>query len=140
MLLCLLLCCSPPTALAMLETFVKLKPGDIVVQNGANSSVGQVGGRLGIVVQNGAYSWVDQVGGRLGIVVQNGANSSVGQVGGRLGIVVQNGAYSWVDQVGGKTGHVYIKTLYGRLGGNTDGKAFAFGPIGDEALYSYMGI
>ena len=34
---------SPPTALCLLERFVDLQEGDVVVQNGANSSVGQVG-------------------------------------------------------------------------------------------------
>ena len=34
--------CSPPTAMRMLEEFVELKAGDVVVQNGANSAVGQV--------------------------------------------------------------------------------------------------
>ncbi len=34
--------CSPPTALRMLEEFVDLKEGDVIVQNGANSAVGQV--------------------------------------------------------------------------------------------------
>lgn len=33
---------QPPSALGMLEGFVKLQPGDTVVQNGANSAVGQV--------------------------------------------------------------------------------------------------
>jgi len=33
---------SPTTALAMLERFVDLSPGDVVVQNGATSAVGQV--------------------------------------------------------------------------------------------------
>jgi trans-2-enoyl-CoA reductase len=32
---------NPCTALRLLEDFVSLKPGDVVVQNGANSSVGQ---------------------------------------------------------------------------------------------------
>lgn len=38
----LLGCCSPPTALCMLEAIVQLQPGDTVVQNGATSAVGQV--------------------------------------------------------------------------------------------------
>lgn len=33
---------NPPTALLMLEDVVKLQPGDVVVQNGATSGVGQV--------------------------------------------------------------------------------------------------
>jgi hypothetical protein len=33
---------SPPTALCMLEQFVELQPGDVVIQNGATSAVGQV--------------------------------------------------------------------------------------------------
>lgn len=33
---------SPPTALLMLEAIVPLQPGDVVVQNGATSAVGQV--------------------------------------------------------------------------------------------------
>lgn len=33
---------NPPTAYRMLKDFVKLKPGDLVVQNGANSNVGRV--------------------------------------------------------------------------------------------------
>lgn len=33
---------NPPTALRMLEEFVDLKAGDVVVQNGANSAVGQL--------------------------------------------------------------------------------------------------
>jgi hypothetical protein len=37
---CLL--CSPATALLMLESVVDLQPGDVVVQNGATSAVGQV--------------------------------------------------------------------------------------------------
>jgi NADPH:quinone reductase-like Zn-dependent oxidoreductase len=37
---CLL--CSPATALLMLESIVDLQPGDVVVQNGATSAVGQV--------------------------------------------------------------------------------------------------
>lgn len=44
--------CSPPTALAMLENFVQLRPGDTVIQNGATSAVGQVGARLKL--DNGA--------------------------------------------------------------------------------------
>ncbi|VDN17364.1 unnamed protein product [Gongylonema pulchrum] len=32
---------NPPTAYRMLKDFVELKPGDLVVQNGANSSVGR---------------------------------------------------------------------------------------------------
>lgn len=32
---------SPPSALRMLEEFVDLQPGDVVVQNAANSAVGQ---------------------------------------------------------------------------------------------------
>lgn len=36
---------NPPTALLMLEDVVKLQPGDVVVQNGATSGVGQVRGR-----------------------------------------------------------------------------------------------
>lgn len=36
------LCINPPSALAMLENFVDLKPGDVVIQNGANSAVGQM--------------------------------------------------------------------------------------------------
>ncbi|KAF5834788.1 hypothetical protein DUNSADRAFT_8429 [Dunaliella salina] len=35
------LCINPTTALAMLERFVSLSPGDVVVQNGATSAVGQ---------------------------------------------------------------------------------------------------
>ena len=35
-----LLAANPPTALLMLESFVNLKPGDWVIQNAANSSVG----------------------------------------------------------------------------------------------------
>uniref|UniRef100_A0A7S3QL23 Enoyl reductase (ER) domain-containing protein n=1 Tax=Dunaliella tertiolecta TaxID=3047 RepID=A0A7S3QL23_DUNTE len=35
------LCVNPTTALAMLERFVPLSPGDVVVQNGATSAVGQ---------------------------------------------------------------------------------------------------
>ena len=38
----LALASSPPTALRILEEFVDLKEGDVVVQNGANSAVGQV--------------------------------------------------------------------------------------------------
>ena len=34
--------CSPPSALRMLDEFVDLSEGDVVVQNGANSAVGQV--------------------------------------------------------------------------------------------------
>ena len=33
---------SPPSALSMLEKFVNLQRGDVVIQNGANSAVGQV--------------------------------------------------------------------------------------------------
>ena len=33
---------SPPTALRMLEGFFNLKGGNVVVENGANSAVGQV--------------------------------------------------------------------------------------------------
>ena len=33
---------SPPSALAMMENFVDLKPGNVVVQNGANSAVGRL--------------------------------------------------------------------------------------------------
>jgi NADPH-dependent curcumin reductase CurA len=40
---CLYAACSPPTALLMLEAIVQLQPGDVVVQNGATSAVGQVG-------------------------------------------------------------------------------------------------
>ncbi|KIZ02769.1 trans-2-enoyl-CoA reductase [Monoraphidium neglectum] len=36
------LCINPPTAVCMLEHFVELKAGDVVVQNGATSAVGQV--------------------------------------------------------------------------------------------------
>ncbi|KAJ9506583.1 hypothetical protein QJQ45_018520 [Haematococcus lacustris] len=36
------LCINPPTALAMLETFVELKEGDVIVQNGGTSAVGQL--------------------------------------------------------------------------------------------------
>lgn len=32
---------NPPTALRMLEEFVALRPGDVVIQNGANSAVGR---------------------------------------------------------------------------------------------------
>jgi len=32
---------SPPTAVCLLERFVDLQEGDVIVQNGANSSVGQ---------------------------------------------------------------------------------------------------
>jgi len=35
------LCINPPSALGMLENFVNLQPGDVVVQNGATSAVGQ---------------------------------------------------------------------------------------------------
>eukprot|EP00775_Hariotina_reticulata_P004732 gene4732-4982_t len=35
------LCINPPTALCMLEHFVDLQPGDVVIQNGATSAVGQ---------------------------------------------------------------------------------------------------
>ena len=35
--------CSPPTAMRLLSDVVELQPGDVVVQNGANSVVGQVG-------------------------------------------------------------------------------------------------
>jgi trans-2-enoyl-CoA reductase len=35
------LCINPPTALCMLENIVQLEPGDVVVQNGATSAVGQ---------------------------------------------------------------------------------------------------
>ena len=38
---CATLCVNPPTALRMLSDFVELKPGDTVIQNGANSAVGQ---------------------------------------------------------------------------------------------------
>jgi len=34
--------CSPPSAIRLLEDMVHLKEGDVVVQNGANSIVGQV--------------------------------------------------------------------------------------------------
>lgn len=34
--------CSPVTALRLLEDIVELQEGDVVVQNGANSAVGQV--------------------------------------------------------------------------------------------------
>lgn len=34
--------CSPVTAIAMLEGFVKLEKGDVVVQNGGTSAVAQV--------------------------------------------------------------------------------------------------
>ena len=34
--------CSPPSAMRMLEEFVQLTKGDVVLQNGANSAVGQV--------------------------------------------------------------------------------------------------
>ena len=40
------LSCSPPSALRMLEEYVDLQPGDAVIQNGANSAVGQVGRRV----------------------------------------------------------------------------------------------
>ena len=33
---------SPVTALCLLEDFLKLQPGDVVVQNGASGSVGRV--------------------------------------------------------------------------------------------------
>ncbi|KAK9798191.1 hypothetical protein WJX73_001817 [Symbiochloris irregularis] len=36
------LCINPPTAMRMLEEFVDLDPGDVVVQNGANSAVGRM--------------------------------------------------------------------------------------------------
>lgn len=36
------MCINPPTAMRMLEEFVELKAGDVVVQNGANSAVGQL--------------------------------------------------------------------------------------------------
>lgn len=32
---------NPPTAYRMLKDFVDLKPGDTVIQNGANSAVGK---------------------------------------------------------------------------------------------------
>jgi trans-2-enoyl-CoA reductase len=32
---------NPPTAYRMLKDFVKLNPGDTVIQNGANSAVGR---------------------------------------------------------------------------------------------------
>ncbi|KAG2448611.1 hypothetical protein HYH02_006500 [Chlamydomonas schloesseri] len=35
------ICINPPTALAMLENFIALKPGDTVAQNGATSAVGE---------------------------------------------------------------------------------------------------
>ena len=38
----MLVSCSPPTALHLLEDFVDLQEGDVVIQNGANSIVGQV--------------------------------------------------------------------------------------------------
>lgn len=41
-----ILTCSPPSALRMLEEYVDLQPGDAVIQNGANSAVGQVGRRV----------------------------------------------------------------------------------------------
>lgn len=37
----LILQVNPPTAYRMLKDFVNLKAGDLVVQNGANSSVGR---------------------------------------------------------------------------------------------------
>ncbi|KAK9806305.1 hypothetical protein WJX72_009439 [[Myrmecia] bisecta] len=36
------MCINPPTALRMLRDFVDLAAGDVVIQNGANSSVGQL--------------------------------------------------------------------------------------------------
>ena len=36
------LLCSPATAVCLLQDFVDLQPGDVVLQNGANSSVGKV--------------------------------------------------------------------------------------------------
>ena len=35
------LCVNPAAAYRMLEDFVTLKAGDVIVQNGANSAVGQ---------------------------------------------------------------------------------------------------
>ena len=52
---------SPPTALAMLEIFVALQPGDTVAQNGATSAVGEVGGGRG-----GPAGSVGEVGGGRG--------------------------------------------------------------------------
>lgn len=40
--------CSPPTALRLLEEFVRLEKGDTIVQNGANSNVGKVSGGEGV--------------------------------------------------------------------------------------------
>ena len=34
--------CSPPTAIRMLEEFVNLQRGDVVIQNGSNSAVGRL--------------------------------------------------------------------------------------------------
>lgn len=36
-----MLCVNPPTALALLQRFVQLRPGDAIIQNGATSVVGQ---------------------------------------------------------------------------------------------------
>ncbi|GAX77341.1 hypothetical protein CEUSTIGMA_g4787.t1 [Chlamydomonas eustigma] len=36
------LCINPPSALAMLEDFVQLCPGDVIIQNGATSAVGKI--------------------------------------------------------------------------------------------------
>lgn len=48
-------CCSPPTALCMLESVVELAPGDVVVQNGATSSVGQVGDSQAATIATPSY-------------------------------------------------------------------------------------
>lgn len=42
--------CSPPTALRLLEDTVDLREGDVVVQNGANSAVGQVSAKLRLLI------------------------------------------------------------------------------------------
>lgn len=39
---CCICFCSPPSAMCMLEHFEQLQPGDVVIQNGATSAVGQV--------------------------------------------------------------------------------------------------
>jgi NADPH:quinone reductase-like Zn-dependent oxidoreductase len=68
---------NPPTALVMLRDFVKLKPGDFVLQNAANSAVGayvnQLAATLGIKVVNivrrqSAVAAVQRDGGELVLV------------------------------------------------------------------------
>ena len=49
-----LLCVSPPTALRLLEEFVDLAEGDVVIQNGANSAVGQV---RHVALSHGLVCW-----------------------------------------------------------------------------------